>query len=309
MKITVLRISTTIVLLLLSLRFATTLSQQGAPGRGGQRGGDAQGRGDRGGAPRGGGLANKVPELPAGAFTASSTVARTNLRHEWVDIPLGKVKVHTWIEYPNNLDKAPIVVVMQHAAGLDDWMRALADQLALQGFIAIAPDILSGMGPNNGNFDSFRFPDDAIKAMSRVKSEEAVRRYRAAWDYGMKLPQSSGKGAALGVGIGGSTVFELAADIPGMNAAVVFYGSAPGEAVLARIKAPVLGIYGDQDLFTTPTVETTASTMKRLGKTFESHIYPGATQEFMRSQAEGQNGAATGAAWPVVIAFLQMHLK
>ena len=266
-------------------------------------------RGERGEPPRGGGLANKVPDLPAGAFTAGSTVARTNLRHEWVDIPLGSVKVHTWIEYPNNLEKAPIIIVMQHAAGLDDWMRALADQLALQGFIAIAPDILSGMGPNSGNFESFRFPDDAIKAMSRLKSEEALRRYKAAWNYGMKLPQANGKGAVLGVGMGGSAAFQFAADVAETNAAVVFYGTAPGEAVLTRIKAPVLGLYGDQDLVSTPTVESAAVTMKRLGKTFESHVYPGATQEFMRSQAEGQNGAATAAAWPVTLAFLQQHLK
>src|SRR5437867_4645010 len=183
-------------------------------------------RGERGEPPRGGGLANKVPDLPAGAFTAGSTVARTNLRHEWVDIPLGSVKVHTWIEYPNNLEKAPIIIVMQHAAGLDDWMRALADQLALQGFIAIAPDILSGMGPNSGNFESFRFPDDAIKAMSRLKSEEALRRYKAAWNYGMKLPQANGKGAVLGVGMGGSAAFQFAADVAETNAAVVFYGTA-----------------------------------------------------------------------------------
>ena len=308
MRIIFMTVCLTIVFLSLRRSGASAVLQQATSGRGGQRG-DAAGGGERGVPPRGGGLANKVPELPAGAFTASSTVARTSLRHEWIEIPLGKIKVHTWIEYPDNLDKAPLVIVMQHAAGLDDWVRALTDQLALQGFIAIAPDILSGMGPNNGNFDSFRFPDDAIKAMSRLKAGEAVRRYKAAWNYGLKLPQASGKGAVLGVGIGGSAAFEFAAEIPELNAAVVFYGRAPGEAVLARIKAPVLGLYGDQDLVTTPTVEATASAMKRLGKTFESHIYPGATQEFMRSQAEGQNGAAMAAAWPVAIAFLQMHLK
>jgi len=303
MKITALRIFLMVVFASLALQAGNALSQQA-----GQRG-EAQGRGERGGPPRGGGLANKVPELPAGAFTASSTVARTTLRHEWVDIPLGTGRIHAWIEYPDNQAKSPIVIVMAHAAGLDDWMRALADQIASQGFIAIAPDILSGMGPDNGNFDSFRFPDDAIKAMSRMKPEEALRRYKAAWDYGMKLPQANAKGAALGVGIGGSAAFALAADVPAVNAVVVFYGSAPAEPVLARIKAPVLGLYGDQDLVVTPTVEATAGIMKRLGKTFESHVYPGATQEFMRSQAEGQNGAATAAAWPPAIAFLERHLK
>src|SRR5262245_46860784 len=118
MRIIFISVCLTMVFLSLPLPGATAALQQAPPGRAGQ-GSDAAGRGERGGPPRGGGLANKVPELPAGAFTAGSTVARTSLRHEWIDIPLGTIKVHTWIEYPNNLDKAPIVVVMQHAAGLD----------------------------------------------------------------------------------------------------------------------------------------------------------------------------------------------
>ena len=276
----------------------------------GQRGEGQRGRGDAGGgAPRGGGLANKAPDLPAGAFTASSTVARTSLRHEWVDIPVGNVKLHTWIEYPAGETKAPIVIVMQHEAGLDDGIRAVADQLALTGFIAIAPDILSGMGPKGGNFDAFQFPDDAIKASARVKADEASRRYKAALDYGMKLPRASGKNAVLGVGKGGTDAFRFAGEAPNLNAVVVFYGGSPGEAAMAKINAPVLGLYGDQDLVVTPTVEATTAAMKRLGKTYEAHVYPGATQEFMRSQAEGQNGGATAQAWPAAIAFLQQHLK
>lgn len=270
-------------------------------GRGGQRG--------RGGARRAGGLANKVPDLPAGAFTASSTVTRTKLRHEWVDIPLDGVRLHTWVEYPDGSNKAPIVIVMQHEAGLDDWMRALADQLALEGFIAITPDILSGLGPRGGNYDAFQFPDDAIRAMGRLNASEVMRRYRAAWEYGMKLPRADGKSAALGVGKGGADAFQFAAEVPDLNVAVVFYGAAPGEAAMARIQAFVIGLYGEQDFVVTPTVEATAAAMKRLGKTYEPHIYPKATQEFMRSQAEGQNGAATAAAWPVAIAFLRQHLK
>jgi predicted acyl esterase len=118
-----------------------------------------QGGGGRGG----GGLAAKNPDLPAGAFTASSTIARTMLQHEWVDIPLAGERLHTWIEYPAGTAQAPVVLVMSHEAGLDDWMRAVADQLATQGFIAVAPDILSGRGPNGGNFDSFPFPDDVVR--------------------------------------------------------------------------------------------------------------------------------------------------
>jgi carboxymethylenebutenolidase len=274
-----------------------------------QRGEGQRGGGEAAGPPRGGGLANKAPDLPSGAFTASSTVARTKLRHEWVDIPVGNLKLHTWIEYPDGAGPAPVVIVMQHEAGLDDWMRALADQLALDGFIAVAPDVLSGMAPKGGNFDAFQFPDDAIKATTRLTTNEAMRRYRAARDYALKLPRANGKSAALGVARGGADAFRFAAEVPDLNAAVVFYGAAPDEAAMSRIKAPVLGLYGEDDFLITPTVERTAAAMKKLGKTYETQIYPGATHQFMRSQAEGQNGAATRTAWPRVLEFLRQHLK
>src|SRR5438552_15127841 len=89
-----------------------------------ERGGRGAGRGG------GGGLAAKNPDLPAGAFTASSTLAHTTLKHEWVDIPFGGRSVHTWIEYPEGTAQAPVALVTSHEAGLDDWMRAVADQLA-----------------------------------------------------------------------------------------------------------------------------------------------------------------------------------
>jgi hypothetical protein len=74
-------------------------------------------------------LGNKSPDLPANLFTSSSTLARSTLRHEWVDIPLGNVKLHTWIEYPLGEDKAAVVIVMHYDAGLDDLQRAVAAHL------------------------------------------------------------------------------------------------------------------------------------------------------------------------------------
>jgi carboxymethylenebutenolidase len=268
----------------------------------------AQERGRAGGG-RGGGLAAKSPDLPAGAFTASSTLAHTTLKHEWVDIPLAGRKVHTWIEYPNGTEPAAVVLVMSHEAGLDDWMRAIADQLALQGFIAIAPDLLSGRGPGGGNFESFRFPADALRAMEKLPQDEALRRYKAALAYGLKLPGARAKSATLGVGMGGADSFRFAADVPTVDAAVAFYGVAPDETVLARIKAPLAGFYGEDDPRVMPTVTAAEATMKRLGKTFEVHVYPGATQAFLRSTVEGQNGAASAAAWPAAIQFLRQHLR
>jgi carboxymethylenebutenolidase len=268
----------------------------------------AQERGGRG-AGGGGGLANKNPDLPAGAFTASSTLAHTTLKHEWVDIPLAGRSLHTWIAYPAGAGNAPVVVVMTHEAGLDDWMRAVADQLALQGFIAVAPDILSGRGPRGGHFESFRFPADVIHAMEKLPQDEAVRRYKAALEYGLKLSRARPKSAALGIGMGGADSLRFAAEVPSLDAAVAFYGVAPDERVLARIKAPLAGFYGEDDPRVMPTVRTAEATTKRLGKTYEVHVYPGATQSFLRATVEGQNSAAAAAAWPAAINFLRQHLN
>jgi len=270
---------------------------------GGRQGGD--GRGGRGG----GGLAAKNPELPAGAFTASSTVARTTLRHEWVDIPLAGQRLHTWIEYPNGAGQAPVVIVMSHEAGLDDWMRAVADQLATEGFIAVAPDILSGRGPNSGSFDSFRFAADVIRANARLPQEESLRRYKVALEFALKLPRARAKSASLGIGMGGADSFRFAAEQANLDAAVAFYGIAPDEPVLAKVKAPIAGFYGEDDPRVMPTVKVAEEAMKRLGKTYEVHVYPGATQAFLRSTVEGQNGAAAAAAWPAATQFLRQHLN
>lgn len=198
---------------------------------------------------------------------------------------------------------------MSHEAGLDDWMRAVADQLATEGFIAVAPDILSGRGPKGGNFDSFRFPGDVVRANEKLPQLEALRRYRAALDYALKLPRARAKSASLGIGMGGADSFRFAAEASNLNAAVVFYGIAPDDSVLARVKAPVAGFYGEDDSRVMRTVTAAEATMKRLGKTYDVHVYPGATQAFLRSTVEGRNGEAGASAWPAAIQFLRQHLN
>jgi carboxymethylenebutenolidase len=274
----------------------------GEPPGGRQGAGGAGGRG-------GGGLTAKNPELPAGAFTASSTLAHTTLRHEWVDIPLGGQRLHTWIEYPNREDQAAVVIVMSHETGLDDWMRAIADQLATEGFIAVAPDILSGRGPNGGNFESFRFAADVIHANERLPQDEALRRYKAAREYALKLSRARAKSASLGVGMGGADSFRFAAEVADLDAAVAFYGIAPGEAVLARVRTAIAGFYGEDDPRVMATVRAAEATTRRLGKTYAVHLYPGATQAFLRSTVEGRNSEAVAGAWPAAMQFLRQHLN
>ena len=261
-----------------------------------------------GGPPRGYPV-GKLPDLPAGTFSATSTLLHSTLSKQFVNLPVGDIKLHTWVEYPTGTGQAPVVIVMQHGPGMDDWQRALADQLALQGFIAVAADLYSGLGPNGGNWDSFEGIDAALRAAGKLTPEEAIRRYKAAYDYGMKLPRASGKVASLGFCAGGTYSFRFAGEVPEINAAVVFYGTQPSADIMAKIKAPVLGFYGEDDARVTSTVEPTVSAMKQLGKSYEPHIYPHATHGFLEFQDLAGNPAATADSWARTIAFLNQRLK
>jgi carboxymethylenebutenolidase len=136
-----------------------------------------------------------------------------------------------------------------------------------------------------------------------------MRRYKAAREYALKLPQSNGKSASIGFCAGGGNSFTFAGEVPGLNAAVVFYGAAPNEATMAKINAPVLGLYGQVDARIVETVAPTAAAMKKLGKTYEPHIYKDATHAFLEFQNLGANGEATADAWPRAITFLKEHTK
>jgi carboxymethylenebutenolidase len=256
-----------------------------------------------------GSLNCKRDDMVAGFNTAKSTLAHSTLRAEWVDIPLGTAKLHTRITYPQGSGKAPIVIIMTGANGLNDWHRAVGDQLSREGFIAIAPDLHSGFGPNGGNWDSFPFPDDVVKATGRFSRDETMRRYKAARDYGLKLPQANGKSASIGFCAGGGNSFALAGEVPELNAAVVYYGNPPNETTMAKIKAPVLGLYAQIDARITDTVEATVAEMKKLGKSYETRIYKNATHAFLEYQNLGGNTEATADAWPRTIAFLKENTK
>ncbi len=260
-----------------------------------------------------GGISAKPANLPASYFTAQSTLANSKQQKGWVDIPMGPgpndVKLHTWIEYPSGAEKAPVAIVMQHASGADEWLLAIADQLASQGFIAVTPDIWSGAGPNGGNRDSFQYVDDAMKATAKITADETQRRFKIAWDYAMKLPRANGKSATIGFCAGGGSSFRFAAEVPELSAAVVFYGTPPTEAQMANIKAPVIGFYGENDARVTSTVEPTIAAMKKLGKFYEPHVYPKATHTFVMFQEIAANTAALNDSWPRAIAFMNQNTR
>jgi len=201
--------------------------------------------------------------------------------------------------------------VIHEIFGETDWIRSVADQLAADGFIAIAPDLLSGHGKTGGGTDSYAGRDDVIKAIRSLKSDEVMAGLDAVRAYGMKLPAASGKTATIGFCWGGGQSFAYAVHQPDLSAAVVYYGTPPAADALGNVKTPVLGLYGGNDARVTSTVEPTTAEMKKRGKSYSPHVFDGAGHGFLRAQ-DGQNGAnlkAAQEAWPLTISFLREHTK
>jgi carboxymethylenebutenolidase len=285
------------------------------------RGGQAAG-GGRGAAPEGGlgGMTSKRADLPANFLMAERVVAESPRKGEWVDIPMASgTKLHTWISYPQNVTRAPVVLVFQPGPGMDmgepivrgrgaNWLRAIADQLAYEGFIAVLPDLTSGLGPNGGNHDSFRYPDEAAAAIRKIPHSEVINRIQVAADYALELPMANGRLGATGFCMGGGLAWEVAAEVPQVNASVVFYGGAPPEAVMSRIHAPVAAYFGENDLGLAPRVAPATADMKRLGKEFTVEVYKEATHVFLYRQDLGRNQMATEDSWPKAMAFFKRHL-
>lgn len=251
--------------------------------------------------------------LPPSEQQAKAALEKSPRHGEYVDVKLpgGGTPIRTWVVYPERKEKAPVVIVIHEIYGLSDWIRGVADQLAREGFIAVAPDLISGLGPNGGGTDSVASRDDVVKLVRGLTPEQATARLNAVHDYAVKLPAANGKSATIGFCWGGARSFAYAAAQPALDAAVVYYGTSPEAADLARVKVPVLGLYGEDDARVNATIPPAEAEMKKGGRTYEPNIYPGAGHGFLRAQddREGANLAATEKAWPRTVAFLRQHLK
>ena len=258
-------------------------------------------------------LPPRDPSLPAPEETAKAALESSPRHGEYVDVKIdaGRPPMRAWIAYPERKDKAGVVIVIHEIFGLSDWIRGVADQLAREGFIAIAPDFVSGHGPGGGGTDSVASRDDVVKLVRESTPEETVSRLNAVRVYALKLPAANGKVATIGFCWGGGRSFAYAAAQPALGAAVVYYGTSPETPALAAVRAPVLGLYGGDDARVNATVGPAEAEMKKLGKTYEPHIYDGAGHGFLRQQygRDGANMKATREAWPRTIAFLRERLK
>jgi carboxymethylenebutenolidase len=207
--------------------------------------------------------------------------------HEWVVVKNGQRDVHCFVVFPEVKDKATAVVVIHENKGLTDWVRGVADQVAEAGYIAIAPDLLSGLGPKGGKTDDFPGPDAATKVLYKLDPEQVTGDLHAVTKYVAKLPAASGKVTVAGFCWGGGQALRFATNNKDIDAAFVFYGSTPLDAAdVARIQCPVYGFYGGMDNRINAAIPMTTKLMKNAGKTFEPVVYEGAGHGFMRAGEE-----------------------
>lgn len=250
--------------------------------------------------------------IAPGASEAKMRLDQSPRHGEWVTIRAGATpadSLRLWVVYPQRSTKAPVVLVVHEIFGLTTWVKAVADRLAADGFIAIAPDFLTGKVPVNGA-DSLGM--QAGMALVRALDPATVQRQLdAAAAYGIALPAAQPHYGVVGFCWGGGVSFAHAVHAPTLGAAVVFYGTSPDTTQLASVRAPVFGLYGENDARVNATVAPAAAVMSRLGKSFTARTFPGAGHGFMRAQTEssGANSAAARSAWPAAIAFFKLNLE
>ena len=238
---------------------------------------------------------------------AKARLAKSPRHQEWVKIKNGTREVSSFVVYPENKNKATAVIVIHEIFGMSDWVQSLTDQLAEAGYVAIAPDLLSGMGPNGGGTSSLT--GNAVgQAIRDLPPDQITADLNAVADYISKVPASNGKIVVTGYCWGGSQSFRYATNNPKVKAAFVFYGSAPAsadgtpdKAALAKITAPVYGFYAGNDARINATLPKTTEAMTELKKTFEPVTYEGAGHGFMRAgeapDANEANKKARDEAW------------
>jgi carboxymethylenebutenolidase len=221
-------------------------------------------------------------------------------RHsEWVTVKHDGRNVETLVVYPESKDKRPVVLVIHEIFGLSDWAQELADEVAAAGYIAVAPDLLSGMAPNGGRTKDF--PEGVTEAVSKLNPDQVTADLNAAADYGLKLPASNGKLYVAGFCWGGGQTFRFATNRGDLSAAFVFYGPPPTKDAMPRIKAPVYGFYAGNDARIDATIPDTIAAMKAAGKSYDPVTYDGAGHGFMRAgeapDATDANKKARDDAW------------
>jgi len=237
----------------------------------------------------------KKEQSETSAVKSETTVQQTEVeelsaspRHqEWVTLKHGDREFQAFVVYPETDVKTKSIILIHENRGLNDWARLFADKLAAEGYLVIAPDLLSNTQEGKKRTTDFENPDAARDAIYALNPEQVTADLDAAFQYIKNDASSTGEVAVVGFCWGGSQTFRYATTNKNISSAHVFYGTAPENAeALSEISAPVYGYYGGDDNRVNATIEQTEKLMKAAGKTYEYEIYKGAGHAFMRSGSQ-----------------------
>lgn len=245
--------------------------------------------------------------VPAAAVTLAlgtslaASLAAPDVHGEWVTYAgAGGDSVRAYVAYPERPDPGPAVIVIHENRGLNEWARTMADSLAVAGFVAIAPDLLTRRGGTDAQ-------EDARRALGGLVPDSITVDLDATYAYVRALPAVRADAVGvIGFCWGGSQSFRYATNNPALRAVVVCYGSGPDAGAVARIGAPVFGVYGENDARVNATIPETERAMAAAGRTYRTTIYPGAGHAFLRSREPPE---AADAAWRDILGFLQGQLE
>lgn len=256
-------------------------------------------------------LAFTAPAIAQPADPAQRRLEESPRHHEWAEVAApGDRVVRTFVVYPEVDEPRAAVVIIHENRGLNDWARSVADRIAELGYVALAPDLLSGTGPGGGGTEAFESSDAARNGIYELPVEQVVSDLNAVIAHARGMAATTETVMVGGFCWGGSQTFRIATENDTIDAAFVFYGSAPGEGY-AQIVCPVYGFYGGEDFRITGSVEEVAAEMRAAGATYDPVIYEGAGHAFMRSGempgAGDANRKALLQAWERWAELLEQH--
>lgn len=248
----------------------------------------------------------KLPETKP----ETAELSESPRHHEWVSLSSGNRELEAFVAYPETNQKAKAVMVIHENRGLNDWARLFADKLASQGYLVIAPDLISNTIEGKKRTTDFENSDAARDAIYKLKEEQVLADLDAAYTYIKNDPASTGEVAVVGFCWGGSQSFKYATHNSNIASAHVFYGTAPKDAkVFSEISAPVYAYYGENDNRVNATIAETEKMMADAGKQYEYEVYENAGHAFMRNghqaNAEEGNKKAHDAAWKRLLQLLK----
>jgi carboxymethylenebutenolidase len=201
-------------------------------------------------------------------------------------------------------DRAPAVIVIHENRGLSPHIEDITRRVALEGFLAFAPDLLSPLGGTPAN------EDQAREMIGRLDAAQTVDNLVRGVAFLKDRASSTGSVGSIGFCWGGGMSANLATAAPDLNAAVIFYGVAPAAERVPRIKAPMMMHYAGLDERVNATASAFEAALKQAGVDYTIHTYPGVNHAFNNDTAGARyDAAAAQVAWGRTIEFLKVNLK